>query len=93
MENKTAMWDLPIAEFKIGGINGILFRTGQYLNIFNKIKGESEAVEITQLMRAIDDLGEEIFLVFGKREGNDDDYLIKSSKGEPVYVTFDVFKD
>ncbi len=91
MSNTEGMWDLPIAELKVGGINGISFRRNQP---FGKRKPAVEVeIVVTDIRREIDDLDEEVFLVFARRDNEDRDVLLKVSKGNEVYVTFDVFED
>jgi hypothetical protein len=92
MENITkGMWDEDIAELKIGGINGISFRAGQD---FGKPKpGTSDTVRVVEIRRVIDDVDQEVFLIFAKKNNKGDVRLLKVSKGEPVYVTFDVFSE
>ena len=91
MSNTEGMWDLPIAELKVGGINGISFRRNQSFGKRKPLVG-SEII-VTEIRREIDDLDEEVFLVFAKKDDEDRDVLLKVSKGIEVYVTFDVFED
>jgi hypothetical protein len=91
MNNTEGMWGEPIAELKVGGINGISFRKGQ---LFGKRKPlVDNEIFVTEIRRELDDLDEEVFLIFAKKDNEGDTRLLKVSKGEPVYVTFDVFSD
>ncbi len=66
MDNTKGMWEEPIAELKVGGINGISFRKGQ---LFGKKKPLVEnEIYIAEIRRELDDLDEEIFLVFAKKD-------------------------
>jgi hypothetical protein len=91
VEGIELMWDEPIAELKVGGINGISFRKGQD---FGKPKpGTKDTVRIVDIRREVDSVDDEVFLIFAKKNNKGDIRLLKVSKGEPVYVTFEVFKD
>lgn len=91
IDNTKGMWDEPIAELKIGGINGISFRKNQP---FGKRKPVVNVeIIITDIVREIDDLDEEIFLVYAKKDGEGDVRLLKAWKGKDFYVTFNVFSD
>ena len=91
MDNTQGMWGEPIAELKVGGINGISFRKDQD---FGRPKpGSSDTVRVVEIRRELDDLDEEVFLIFAKKNNKGDIRLLKVSKGEPVYVTFDVFSE
>ena len=92
MKNITiGMWDEPIAELKVGGINGISFRAGYD---FGRPKdGTTDTVRVVEIRRVIDDVDQEVFLIFAKKNNKGDVRLLKVSKGEPVYVTFDVFSE
>jgi len=89
MDNTKGMWEEPIAELKVGGINGISFRAGC---LFGKKKPlVDHEIYVTEIRRELDDLDEEVFLVFAKNDNEGDTRLLKASKGEKVYVTFNVF--
>ncbi len=89
MDNTKGMWEEPIAELKVGGINGISFRKGQ---LFGKKKPLVEnEIYIAEIRRELDDLDEEIFLVFAKKDNKGAVRLLKAWKGKDYYVTFDVF--
>lgn len=91
MDNTEGMWALPIAELKIGGINGISFRRNKP---FGKRKPlVDQEIVVTDIRRELDELDEEVFLVFARRDDEKEDVLLKMSKGIEVYVTFDVFED
>jgi len=91
MSNTIGMWEVPIVEVKIGGIDGISFRKGQD---FGRPKpGSKDTIRVVEIKREIDDVGEEIFLIFAKKNNKGEVKLLKSSKGEKVYVTYDVFED
>jgi len=87
--NTIGMWDEPIVELKVGGINGISFRKNQS---FSGKNSESPII-VTNIVRSIDDVDAEVFLVFAKKGDEGEEKLLKISKGEPVYATFDVFED
>ena len=91
MNNTKGMWGEPIEALKIGRINGISFRKGQ---IFGKSKPlVRDEIMVTEIRREIDDIDEEIFLVFAKKNNEGDVRLLKAWKGKEFYVTFDVFED
>lgn len=89
MNDNEKMWEQTIYEIKIGGVNGLSFRKGQIL----LIKGNRRI--ITNIIRDyIND--DEVFMIFSasvnKQEEVDmeDEKITKFSKGESIYVTFDV---
>ncbi len=89
--NTTGMWDEPIVELKIGGIDGISFRRGQ---VFGKKKPlVKDEIVVSDIKREIDDVDEEIFLIFARVNGKGDPKLLKSWKGKNFYATFDVFSE
>lgn len=91
VNNTIGMWDELIVEIKVGGINGISFRRGQ---VFGKSKPlVSDEIWVTEIRRELDDIDEEVFLIFAKKNNKGDERLLKISKGEKVYVTLDVFED
>jgi hypothetical protein len=87
------MWDEPIAELKVGGINGISFRKNTVFGKRYPTISEKNEIWIVDLLRTLDELDQEVFLIFGKRGSEGETRLLKVSKGEPVYVTFDVFDE
>jgi hypothetical protein len=91
MSNTEGMWEEPIAGIKIGGINGVGFNKGRP---FGKETPMHPILPwVTEIRREIDEFDCEVFLVFAKRDNKGEIRLLKVSKGEPVYVTFDVFSD
>tara|TARA_R110002096_G_scaffold429168_1_gene641761 strand:+ start:268 stop:540 length:273 start_codon:yes stop_codon:yes gene_type:complete len=90
MDNTRGMWDEPIAELKIGGINGISFRKGK---IFGKRKPMVEVeIVITDIKRELDDVDDEIFLIY-RTDDKGNPRLLKAWKGKDYYVTFDINED
>ena len=85
MENlNETMWEEDIYEIKIGGVNGLSFRMGQRL----LIKGKDRI--ITDITRDFIN-EEEVFMVFSApKDSLEEVKITKFSKGEAVYVTFDV---
>tara|TARA_B110000858_G_scaffold149343_1_gene169844 strand:+ start:165 stop:443 length:279 start_codon:yes stop_codon:yes gene_type:complete len=87
MSNTEGMWEEPIAELKIGGINGISFRSGQQFG--RPTERNPIAIHVKEIRRELDELDEEIFLVFAKYDNKGPVRLIKAWKGKNFYVTFD----
>ena len=85
MNESEKIWDLDIYEIKLGGVNGVSFRIGQTFVLKNVKR------IYTSIIRDLNLHGQEIFMVFSAPVDEErNESLTKLSKGEPVYIVFDI---